>query len=515
MRIMVFAAVCALVGATPAAAEWQVAASRHFIVYADDKPANVAAYTTKLERFDKALRTLRGTPEDLVSPLARVTVFVVPSISNVQKVFGKGGGDVAGFYIPRASQTVAFVPRSSGDEEFTPLVILLHEYSHHFMFSSYGRAAFPAWLVEGFAEFNSTARFPKAGGITLCAPASFRAFGILDRETMPLAKLLRVSPSELKGDQERSVFYARAWLLTHDMTMDADRRKTLSAYFRAINSGTPAAEAGKLLGDPHKLDLLLNAYVQKSYLQAFFIAETALAIDPVEVHALSPGEAAVMPARIASSRGVDPKTTALGVVALARKLAAPYPADSGAQNELTEAEYDARHYAEAEQAADRALVADPKSIHALIYKGLVREAVAIDAKTTDAATWTAVRGWFVKANRLDPEYAYPLVLYYYTFDAAKQSPTASAQEGLLYAHELAPFDLGLGMGAANVALHRGKAADATAMLKPIAYNPHAGGLAIAAHAVLTAIDIGGAAGGLAMMEKASTGDADKPTAKAQ
>lgn len=491
--------------ATPARADWQEVSSKHFVVYSDDAPRRVAEYATKLERFDKALRATRGTPDEAVSPLARITVFIVPTVGAVQKLY-RGSGEVAGFYIPRAARTVAFVPRTSGEDDFSAMTILLHEYSHHFMFSNYGGAVYPAWLIEGFAEFNSTASFGRDGSVLFGSAANFRANGMLEDGIMPLTRLVTASPDTVRDPRQTAIFYSRSWLLMHYMTMDSDRRVKLGAYFTALNAGTPPAEAAAQLGDPRKLDGQLNAYVQRPYLTGYTVVAARLAIEPVQVRALSPAEAAVMPARIASDRGVNAKT-APGVAELARRLAAPYPNDPAAQNVLAEAEFDARRYAAAEQAADRALAADPKSIHALIYKGLAREAAAVAAKATDTATWNTVRSWYVKANRLDPEYAYPLVLYYHAYDAARQEPTASARAGLLYAHDLAPFDVGLSMKTAAVLLGQNQPDKARPILKTVAYNPHAGRAATAAGALLATIDRGGAAEARGLIER---GDGEKP-----
>ena len=214
----------------------------------------------------------------------------------------------------------------------------------------------------------------------------------------------------------------------------------------------------------------------------------------------------MMPVEIASSRGVDTHSAA-NVAVLARRLAGPYATDPGAQNALAEAEYDAGNYPAARAAADRALARDAASIHAMLYAGMARAAEAGKAKSPDAAAWAEVRRWYIRANRADPEYATPLVLFYSTYAASGQVANANAQAGLLYARALAPFDAGLGMQAAYVLLQQGKPEEARAMLRPIAYNPHGGSLATKAGAVVAAIDKDGAKGGLKLLEAPGEGDA--------
>lgn len=497
MRIARWIACLCLAAATPAAAAWQEASSKHFVVYSDDSPERVAAFTTKLEKFDKAVRVLRGLPDPAVSPEARVFVYVVPGVSAVGRL--AGSSNVAGFYIPRASQSVAFVPRRSTDDDLNALTILLHEYTHHLMFSTWGGAVFPAWMVEGFAEFHATARFKPDGSVLLGAPPQYRAYGIFDYQRLPATKLL-TSRADLSDPLQTQIFYGRAWLLTHYLSMDAERRKQLSAYIVALNKGVPAADAAKLLGDARQLDRQLNAYGGRSTTAVFALPADKLAIEPVRVRALSPGAAAVMPARIASVRGVDAKT-APGVAALARRAAAPYPNDPAAQNVLAEAEHDAGEWDASEAAAARALAADPRSIHALMYAGLARAGALRAAKSTDPAKWAAVRGWFSRANRLDPEYAWPLEMFYQASLESGRAPSDNAQDGLLYAHALAPFDADLGFMSAYVLLKRDRAGEAETVLKPIAYNPHGGAQAEAATAFLTAIRDKGAAGALALMDQ--------------
>ena len=500
---------CACLIPGVAHAEWQEASSRHFVLYSNDKPDRVRAFTTKLERFDKALRVQRGMPDEPISPETRLTVYVVDDTDDVQKLV-RGQENVAGFYAPRA-HPVAFVPRQSGTAktDLTAQQILLHEYTHHFMLSNWTNVAFPAWFVEGFAEFNATAIFGDDGGITLGAPPQYRAFGIFNANMLPISRVLSPYPGRLNPDQT-NVLYGRGWLLTHYLTFEPSRAGQLSAYIAAINDGKPVATAMRELKDVDKLDRVLDKYAEQSRLPARTLTGTALAVGETTVRALTAAEAAVMPARIRSNAGVNRKQ-AQPIAMLARRLAAPYPQDAAAQNVLAEAEYDAGNYAAAEAAADRALAAAPRSMHAMIYKGMAMGAMARAAKKTDAAIWSAVRRWFQVANKVDTEDPLPLTLFYESFADAGQVPSKNADAALLYAYALAPYDLGLRMQAGRVYLQQGNAAEARRAIVPLAYSAH-GGDANVVQQLLATLDQKGTVAALALLDRPDTrGDAkDRP-----
>lgn len=497
----------ALLASAGVQAEWQQASSRHFVVYADDTPDKVRALSNRLEVFDGAMRVLLGAPDPAISPAARVTVFVARDENDVRRILGRGSADVAGFYIARATGSVAFVPRQNGSREdgFTPLVVLFHEYAHHMMYSAWGQSAIPAWLVEGFAEFAATARTQPKGGMVFGFAPEFRASGLLDYQTVPVSRLLTETPRSLSG-REAQTFYGRAWLLTHYLLLDPARRRQFAAYVAAINNGATPVEAAKALGPLPALEAALNAYAGKFRLSGFEIpADKLVANGAVEVRALTTGEAATMPARLMSARGVNART-APEVAALARRLATPFATDAGAQTVLAEAEFDNKDYPAAEAAAARALAAEPTSVSATLYRSMARMAAARAAKSIDAAQWQAIRTPLMQVNRRDPENPWPLILYYQSFAAGERKATKNAEDGLLYAHALAPFDNSLGLTAARIRLDRGEADAARTVLRPIAFNPHGGAAAAMAGKVLAAIDSGGPTAGLAVYTAAKPTD---------
>lgn len=505
-RLLTFAFMT-FAAATSARAEWVEASSKHFIVYSDDSPDKVKAYATKLEKFDAAMRKLRVVPETTRGPASRVTVFVLDGLEDIQKLYGKGGQNVGGFYEARASGSVAFVPRRANGESAEQ--IFLHEYGHHFMYTDWPTAIFPKWFSEGFAEFHATAIFGEDGSVIFGAVPTSRRYGVLEGNMLPVSKMLQPDPGRL-DDMATYVLYSRGWLLTHYLTFDPERRARLARYIAAINEGKSSKEAIAMLtqgsGD---LDLKLDSYVRRPKLPSIRFAASELPIREIVVRTLGPGEAATMPARLRSQRGVD-AASAPKVAAVTRQMAAPYPNDAAAQNVLAEAEFDVASigpenvadagYARALAAADRALAADPRSSHALLYKGMALQAMAEKAGATDVRKWQEIRRLYIAANKLDPENPQPLILYHASFGAAKARAPVSAENGLLYAYALAPYDLGLRVEAARVYLKQGKAAEGRAAFLPVAYNPHADAPE-RLRSIIKTLDTAGPAAALAEFEK--------------
>lgn len=143
----------------PANAAWHEARSKHFSVYADSDPAELKAYAERLERFDAAVREARGVPDVEEGAAARVTLYMVRDLKTLRKLYGYQEDSVAGFYIPKASGSVAFVPEKSEGGKFrlNAESIFFHEYTHHLMLQDADRPL-PTWLTEGFAEFFATPR---------------------------------------------------------------------------------------------------------------------------------------------------------------------------------------------------------------------------------------------------------------------------------------------------------------------------------------------------------------------
>ncbi len=498
-------------------AEWYEASTTHFVVYSEDKPETVRQFATNLERFDKALRFLRNVSDYPVGKANRVTIFIVGNVGQISRL--AHDQSAAGFYEPRAGNSVAFVPRDVGydwtpdeykDMVLTPQQILLHEYTHHFLLSLSPDTAYPLWFTEGYAEFFAPSVFEPDGAVVVGRPPQYRSDSVFSGNALSVTKMLTADPTTLTADQ-RYLLYGRGWLLTHYLFLGGKRDGQLGAYFRALTDGKPAAEAAQAFGDLQQLDSELWSY-KRSDFAAERVPAAELPIGEVELRKLSPAENATMAVRIRSNAGVRPGE-AQNVYTAAKTACAPYPNDPAAQRVLVEAAFDAQDYPAAEAAADRLLALDPKNVDALIYKARVHMALAVKAKDNTPETWTGIRRLIAAANRADTENPQPLWLYFQSYATPGLPVPRAAKDGLYYAYVLAPQDRSLRFAAADAHLHDGEIKPARAMLLTLALDAHTGDLGKLAAKMVADIDAGHPEAAIAEIEKAQNKTDEKDDGK--
>ena len=492
LTILASAVALAVPGA--AQAEWLEASSPNFVVYADDSERDIGRFAEQLELYHQAMERLTGNDLPEPSPSNRVTVYVVKNERQVQKLYGDGAKYLTGFYVPRAAGSFAIVPRvdvRAGQPDLSMLV-LLHEYAHHFLISN-SRMPSPRWVGEGAAEFFASAEFPRAGGIKIGMPAYHRAGELLYAKDVKVAQLLDPTAYSQGTQKGFDAFYGKSWLLYHYLSLGKERPGQLRQYLTLIGRGKSSHEAGlEAFGDLDKLERELDDYLmQRQILTAVFGAE-AFTPAKVSVRKLSQGEAAVMPLRIRSKRGVT-REQALELLPEVRKVAGSFPRDPAVLAALAEAEFDAGEDERAIAAADAALALDPAQVNAYVQKGFALFRKAEDAEDQDAAYKAAVAP-FVALNKLENDHPLPLVYYYRSFAQRGAAPPELALHGLERAAELAPFDLGLRMEVAVSQMLAGETAAARANLLPLAFNPHGGPLADAARQVIARLDEGAEGG---------------------
>ena len=478
-----------LLAAQPLSAAWYEASSDHFVIYADDKERDIRQFAENLERYHSAMAYLTGRLVDKPSPSNRVVIYVVGDQRAIRKLAGGRSRNIAGFYIPRAGGSRAFVQdirNQKGYPHFSTIV-LLHEYAHHFLLSS-TRVAYPRWLSEGAAEFYAASTFKDDGSMIVGGVAQHRAAELFRADPVPVRELLDPDLYAERGNAGRDAFYGKSWLMYHYLIFAEDREGQLDQYQRHLINGMTSIEAGEAaFGDLDVLERDLKAYM-RAKLVALALPADKLSVGPIAIRPLTAGEAAIMDVQIQSHRGVT-QTEAEELVIEARAIAARFPDDPGVLAALAEAEYDAGFDEAAIAAADRAIAIDPGRTNPYIQKGyaMFRQARAAEAEDK-AKAFAAAMEPFQALNKLENDHPLPLAYYYRSFAERRVVPNETARAALERAATLAPFDHELQLNAGTMLIREGKHILARGFLRPVAFNPHGGGMAERAKRLIARID---------------------------
>ncbi|MGA9659947.1 MAG: hypothetical protein WBQ60_12735 [Asticcacaulis sp.] len=248
---------------------WLKAETAHFTLYSNTSVKDTRLYAKKLEAFRTLTNMLLGAPDN--GPQTRFTVYMLVKDGQMQLVRPQFAKQVAGVYFNCAEGTQAYSnvqSREGGDQDFN-LVVLFHEYSHYVMFQ-HAHTYYPAWYVEGFAEYLSTAA-PEKSAITIGEMSQGRIMTLSEDRWVPFARVLDpgfgFTGDKSNNSWEIESFYAQSWLLAHYMLNDTKRTKALNDYFRRIRAGeAPVAAFETATGiDVNTLQTLLKRYAQKSY----------------------------------------------------------------------------------------------------------------------------------------------------------------------------------------------------------------------------------------------------------
>lgn len=484
---LLLAALVAVAAAAPASAEWYEASSDHFVIYADDKEADIRQFSENLERYHSAMAFVLKAKIEKPSPSNRVTIYVVGGERDMRQLTG-GSRTIGGFYIPRAGGSRAFVQdirNTKGYPHFSTIV-LLHEYAHHFLISS-SPFALPRWLSEGSAEFFAAAGFNSDGSLLIGRPAQHRGGELVLADPVHVRELLDPAIYEKERRKGYDSFYGKSWLLYHYLTFSKERSGQLGTYILNLYNGmAPLAAGENAFGDLDALERELGTYLRSRRMLTFVLTPAQLSTgSPIQLRKLPPGEAAMMPVQIRSQRGVDAEEAAT-LLQEARAIAARFPEDPGVLTALAEAEYDAGNDAEAIAAAEGAIARDPSRVNAYVQKGyaLFRRAQEADDK---AAAYEAAMKPFQALNAIENDHPLPLIHYYRSYVERGAEPPENARAALEFASKLAPFDQGLRVNAGVMLIGEGKHSIARDFLAPVAANPHGGGAAARAKLLIAFI----------------------------
>ncbi|MXO74459.1 hypothetical protein GRI40_04380 [Altererythrobacter aerius] len=511
--VFALAAAFAVVAAPAHAADkWFEAKSDHFIVYSAGSEKDAQTLAASLERLDNALRMFGGvsTASKEVPDAVKLTVYQFGRTSDIAELHSAANSGVAGFFIPRAGRSVAFVPlrpdreRTPGtrseQRDIDPAKVLFHEYTHYFMFQN-AAAAYPFWYVEGFAELFGTLNLTD-NGFNLGEAPTHRA-DALKYLSIDVRKLF---DPPLKGNDGTMVMkqYAYGWMAVSYLSFEPTRKGQLADYLRRINAGEAnLVAAEKAFGDLDKLQRDLEDY-RKGRVRAVAVNYANYTPPAVRVRAVREDEAERMKLHISSTRGVTERRAA-SLVAPARELVARYPNSVPVLLAATEAEFDAKNLAQSEALAKRVLAIEPASVDARLYLANI----AVQRAQDDPAQYKIARENFVAANRADPNQPLALMGYYLSFVLAGETPPEDALIALDRAYDLAPFDGGLRTTLAHQLLLENRDKEALLLLGPIVNDPHSGKRAERFRGLIEKMNAGDRAPLLARLAPTNKKDGDK------
>jgi Flp pilus assembly protein TadD len=478
------AAVC-LAAVSPARAEWRRAESEHFVVYGRSEKS-VREYATMLEDFDSLLRRLHGRPKDEVAP-RKLPVYLVANIAQLRRVLPEAKDNTAGVYFPAPTEIFVLAVRdgASGDGDTNKGDdTVLHEYVHHFMLQYYP-SAYPAWLVEGYAEYYMTAdlaaRRLVVGGVN-----AGRAYSLTQPGGwIPMQDVLAKRPSDLK-QRDILPFYAQAWLLTHYILSDPGRHRLLSPYLAATRAGRdPVAAWKEVYGDdPDGLRRKLLTYMARP-VPAGMLPRTGSLEVPMTVTTLSAGADDLLLDGQRLKVNVA-KSDQAKLLATIRAAAARQPADRFSQLVLARAETGLGDRAAGEAILNGLLTANPKDEEALILLGESRLYAGRADPANRAADFAQASKLFARAFKINPDN--PETLHGYVDAKALEPMTDGLVDIRIKAVLLAPQVGHLRLDAARALIQVKDTAMARTMLEPLASSPHGGGEVEAALAMLKQLD---------------------------
>lgn len=481
-RVLVLFSLALLFAAAPARAEWRRAESPNFIVYSQESEARLRERIMALENFDRLLRALTSVEEP--PALNKLHVYIVDGHDALRTLRPVAVG-IAGFYTASPYGIAAFVDgrvptsaRGVGDRRQTDSnEILFHEYAHHFMMQ-HGPNAYPAWYVEGFAEYFMTVQF-RERSIDIGNFSQGRAYSIVAGSWLPIERILYADSSGLNREQT-SQFYAQSWLLTHFFYSSAERQAALGRYLVAVRQGDRAAALQAATGmTPAALGQELRRYIRGGQIRyRRMTLESVQAPPPIIVTGLSAAAGDLMLYDAALRVGVQEENQT-SYLARIRAAAERHGEDPFAKRVLAHAEALFGDRDVAKRLLETQLAAAPGDAELMYLMGMLHLSAAESGDEWEREA-RAARTWFTRAHRANENHFQTLYRFAQSMRGQPGFVSENTSNVLLLAHQLAPQVAEVTMNAAMMLISRGETADAEALLQPLAADPHDSGLAQAA-----------------------------------
>jgi Flp pilus assembly protein TadD len=468
----ILASLIALVSlaAAPARAEWRRAQSPNFVLYGNMSESALRERILLLEDFDRLLRTLTAGEEEPAPN--RLHIYIVSGIAALRVVRPVSDG-IAGFYTASPDGILAMV---DGSRQDAGNQILFHEYAHHFMMQN-SVMPYPAWFVEGFAEYFATARFT-ARKIDIGNFSPGRVYSIQQGPWLPMERLLSGGPSGL-NDAGMEAYYAQSWLLVHYFYSTPERQAALLRLITAQRRSGPVEALQSATGfTPQDLTRELRNYIGRGSIRYRQMDRVAAAPPAVTITTMPRSAGDLILYEAALRTGVSDENGPAYLQRI-RTIAARYPDDPLAMRVLAHIELRFGDGAAADRLLDRLLAASPNDAELLYLKGM-RWLMAAESDNPPERAGATARSWFGRAQRADQNHYQTLYRFVQSLRGEAGYLSENTRNALLLARQLAPQVVSIAFNAASLLIARREYAEAIALLMPLVASPHDPGLSRAA-----------------------------------
>lgn len=457
---------------------WLQVESANFSVLSSLSEKDTREEVAALEAFHRLMNQLLPAPADIKRPKLNVHIASLPG--DFTSAAPDIASRIAGLYQSGIEQTRAITAPGKmrsrqrdmkrnvrADDDRT---ILFHEYAHHCMHANI-RMIYPAWYVEGFAEYFATVMFEREGA-HLGKMAESNAFWLIEGRWMPIRTLLTAEPFALDSPA-RTQFYAQSWLATHMLVNRRERSEGFDRYARALMEGGDPLEAFE-----PSFGVTLDAFDAelKAYRDVGLVFRNAPGVltdpaTPMTITRLPPSvDRLMMPMSYLWS--LPPAESAAEAIATVREHAARHPDDPIVGHAAAHVDVWYGDLAAARTRLDGLLAQPSAQTHHLsglcdLRRGYVQE---------DQALFQKARAAFARAYNMDATRAGSLFRYAECDLAISGEMSAATTDVFVEAFRMAPQVSPAAIMAAQGLMANDRFGEAVVVLRPLASSVHAEGL---------------------------------------
>lgn len=481
-----------LCGAGSAHARWYKAETDRFIIYGEAREPVVRELAVKLATFEAVLREVHRAPQPQ-SPSQKLEIYVLRDYRDARRILP--GSSLYEWYAatPERIYAVSTQWRDSSTSRYA----LFHEYAHHFMYENFP-APYPAWFVEGWADYFATGEF-SGEKVTFGRADQFYASLLLHGRWLPLEEVLSASIGQIQDDR-RSMFFAQAWLLVHFLRSTPDRVDQLNRAMSEIAKGADPATAIQVASGMNLTQLTseLRKYRELSY----FSVRTPKEEPRVAVIEL-PEEVGAFILDDLRLSALEPELIDQAYIQDLRHRAGRHSDDCRVQRVLAQAEFAVGDVTAGERLMTKCLERAPGDVENLRIAGWGQLKAGERNPEERLARFRAARAHFNTAYGLDQGDYRILFGYAQSRTVEPAFPNDNDLTVLLAARDLAPQVAQVSMLAGEAMIARGRRDEGQRLLAYVANNPHGGPLAARAKALIEGRTVAEADAAAALVRQAN------------